>query len=167
MTFAELPPLPVDALLKRQPTYVGPRRLRQLADYRQALLADLAQVDEDLRRLTERRMELATHLLRCRDAAEPTGYHLRKAPLPHDVDATPAGATPISGGDLRDALVLLLEAEPEKTFTLSVLHRLLLAHGLATVGRPSKAISDALRWEMEAGLVERVGHGRYRATSAG
>lgn len=30
-------------------------------------------------------------------------------------------------------------------------------------GRPSKAVSDALRWEMGRGRVARVGRGRYKA----
>ncbi|MGV9803594.1 hypothetical protein ACWDTP_36665 [Mycobacterium sp. NPDC003449] len=34
--------------------------------------------------------------------------------------------------------------------------------GFTTAGRPSKAISDALRWEMARGRVYRVRHGRYR-----
>ncbi|MCV7068099.1 hypothetical protein H7H51_24590 [Mycolicibacterium farcinogenes] len=34
--------------------------------------------------------------------------------------------------------------------------------GFTTAGRPSKAISDALRWEMSHGRVCRVRHGRYR-----
>lgn len=34
--------------------------------------------------------------------------------------------------------------------------------GFTTRGRPSKAISDALRWEMNHGRVYRVRHGRYR-----
>lgn len=35
--------------------------------------------------------------------------------------------------------------------------------GFAIKGRPSKAISDALRWEMAHGRVRRVRHGRYRS----
>ncbi|MBU9762329.1 hypothetical protein FR943_00450 [Mycobacterium sp. TNTM28] len=34
--------------------------------------------------------------------------------------------------------------------------------GFTTAGRPSKTISDALRWEMSHGRVYRIGHGRYR-----
>ncbi|MGV0625945.1 hypothetical protein [Mycolicibacter minnesotensis] len=36
------------------------------------------------------------------------------------------------------------------------------ARGFCVPGRPSKAISDALRWEREHGRVYRVGRGRYR-----
>ncbi len=34
--------------------------------------------------------------------------------------------------------------------------------GFTTSGRPSKTISDALRWEMSHGRVYRARHGRYR-----
>lgn len=34
--------------------------------------------------------------------------------------------------------------------------------GFTTTGRPSKTISDALRWEMAHGRVYRARHGRYR-----
>jgi hypothetical protein len=34
-------------------------------------------------------------------------------------------------------------------------------HGFCVQGRPSKAISDALRWEIEHGRVHRLGRGRY------
>ena len=34
-------------------------------------------------------------------------------------------------------------------------------HSFRVRGRPSKAISDALRWEIEHGRVRRLGRGRY------
>jgi hypothetical protein len=34
-------------------------------------------------------------------------------------------------------------------------------HGFAVAGRPSKSISDALRWEMGYGRVRRLRRGRY------
>jgi hypothetical protein len=34
-------------------------------------------------------------------------------------------------------------------------------HGFGVSGRASKAISDALRWEMARGRVRRMGRGRY------
>ncbi|BBX97829.1 hypothetical protein [Mycobacterium lacus] len=36
-------------------------------------------------------------------------------------------------------------------------------HGFCVRGRASKAISDALRWEIERGRVYRLGRGRYRS----
>jgi len=37
--------------------------------------------------------------------------------------------------------------------------------GFVLAGRPSKEISDALRWEVARGRVVRVGRGRYRAAA--
>jgi hypothetical protein len=34
-------------------------------------------------------------------------------------------------------------------------------HGFRVQGRPSKAVSDALRWEIDHGRVHRLGRGRY------
>ncbi|GAB4977059.1 hypothetical protein [Mycobacterium avium] len=34
-------------------------------------------------------------------------------------------------------------------------------HGFCVQGRPSKAVSDALRWEIVHGRVRRLGRGRY------
>ena len=36
-------------------------------------------------------------------------------------------------------------------------------HGFCVSGRASKAVSDALRWEIERGRVYRIGRGRYRS----
>lgn len=38
--------------------------------------------------------------------------------------------------------------------------------GFTVEGRPSKTVSDALRWEMGHGRVWRIGRGRYRAGEA-
>ena len=35
-------------------------------------------------------------------------------------------------------------------------------HGFSTVGRPSKSVSDALRWEMAHGRAIRIRRGNYR-----
>ena len=45
--------------------------------------------------------------------------------------------------------------------TVSDLVRLLTDEGFAVDGRPSKVISDALRWEIGRARVQRVGRGRY------
>ena len=45
--------------------------------------------------------------------------------------------------------------------TIAELAGALAFHGFAVGGRPSKAISDALRWEMAHGRVRRLGRGRY------
>lgn len=67
----------------------------------------------------------------------------------------------LRGTDLRYVLTRLLEVSGPATIQQ-------LIGGLAewdfTVdGRPSKTVSDALRWEMGYGRVWRVGRGRYRA----
>jgi hypothetical protein len=38
-------------------------------------------------------------------------------------------------------------------------------HGFRVQGRPSKAVSDALRWEIDHGRVHRLGRGRYGPAS--
>ena len=45
--------------------------------------------------------------------------------------------------------------------TVAELAEELERQGFAVAGRPSKAISDALRWEANADRVVRVGHGSY------
>jgi hypothetical protein len=47
------------------------------------------------------------------------------------------------------------------TLTVKDLTRLLERDGFAVRGRPSKTISDALRWEIGRGRVIRVDRGRY------
>ncbi len=49
------------------------------------------------------------------------------------------------------------------SLTVRQLASLLERGGFTTLGRPSKAISDALRWEVARGRVLRVGRGRYVA----
>lgn len=45
--------------------------------------------------------------------------------------------------------------------TITELMDALKWHSFSVRGRPSKAISDALRWEIEHGRVRRLGRGRY------
>jgi hypothetical protein len=45
--------------------------------------------------------------------------------------------------------------------TVAELIEALRHHGFCVEGRPSKAVSDALRWEIEHGRVHRLGRGRY------
>lgn len=45
--------------------------------------------------------------------------------------------------------------------TIADLIDMLAWHGFATSGRPSKAISDALRWEIRRNRVRRRGRGLY------
>ncbi|MFL6088087.1 MAG: hypothetical protein ACJ74F_33985 [Mycobacterium sp.] len=49
--------------------------------------------------------------------------------------------------------------------TVAELVDALTYHGFGVGGRPSKAVSDALRWEMTHGRVHRLGRGRYGPVS--
>lgn len=66
----------------------------------------------------------------------------------------------ISGLDLRYVLTTLL-LRAGVPLTLAELERSLVREGLAVCGRPSKQISDALRWEVGRGRVVRVRRGVY------
>jgi hypothetical protein len=65
----------------------------------------------------------------------------------------------LRGTDLR--YVLTFHLANQGPATVSGLVKALRHHGFRVRGRPSKAISDALRWEMEHGRVHRLGRGRY------
>ncbi len=67
----------------------------------------------------------------------------------------------VSGTDLRYLLTAYLFDHGGST--IDELVDALTYHGFHTVGRPSKAVSDALRWEMGQGRVIRLRRGRYRA----
>jgi hypothetical protein len=49
--------------------------------------------------------------------------------------------------------------------TVAELVDALAYHGFCVAGRPSKAVSDALRWEMVHGRVRRLRRGRYGPVS--
>jgi hypothetical protein len=65
----------------------------------------------------------------------------------------------LRGIELRYALTMHLFRHGSATIT--ELAEALRWHGFAVRGRASKAISDALRWEMRYGRVRRLGRGRY------
>ena len=66
----------------------------------------------------------------------------------------------LRGTNLRYVLTMqLLQCGPQ---SVADLVDALADQGFTTSGRTSKAISDALRWEMSHGRVYRVRHGRYR-----
>jgi len=67
----------------------------------------------------------------------------------------------IAGRELRWVLtVYLFEG---RTMSVQALVRALEDDGFAVLGRPSKVVSDALRWEIRRGRVVRLGRGRYAA----
>jgi len=65
----------------------------------------------------------------------------------------------LRGVELRYALTLYLFQHGPAT--VAELIDALEYQGFAIAGRPSKSVSDALRWEMEHGRVRRLKRGRY------
>ncbi|ORW56529.1 hypothetical protein [Mycobacterium riyadhense] len=65
----------------------------------------------------------------------------------------------LSGIELR--YVLTHQLALHGPATIAELISALNWHGFQVQGRASKAISDALRWEVERGRVYRLGRGRY------
>lgn len=80
------------------------------------------------------------------------------------LDHLPEGHEALRGRALRCVLVSELMNREEMTVAdmVSLLDRL----GFALDGRISKAVSDALRWEIGRGRVARIGRGRYRYLGA-
>lgn len=63
--------------------------------------------------------------------------------------------------DLRYMLTRLLQLHGPAT--VAELVAMLHSDGFTVGGRPSKTVSDTLRWEVGCGRVWRIGRGRYRA----
>lgn len=74
---------------------------------------------------------------------------------------TPASLRPVERRELRYVLCLML-LDRGRTMTVPDLLEGLDRQGLSVVGRASKAVSDALRWERRRGRVVRLDRGRYR-----
>ena len=79
------------------------------------------------------------------------------------VDAPPLSPPPpllLRATELRYVLTRILQLRGPSTIAevVAELHR----WGFTVAGRPSKTVSDALRWEIGRGRVFRVGRGRYR-----
>ena len=69
-------------------------------------------------------------------------------------------STCLSGLSLRHALVVRL-VDARRVLTVREIAASLEAEGFEIEGRSSKAVSDALRWEVRRGRVVRVGRGQY------
>jgi hypothetical protein len=67
----------------------------------------------------------------------------------------------LRGIELRYVLTMYLAQHGPAT--ISEMIDVLTWHGFCVSGRASKAVSDALRWEIERGRVYRLGRGRYRS----
>lgn len=72
---------------------------------------------------------------------------------------------PIRGIALRYLLSLALR-DAGRPLTVSELIRAVHTAGFSIEGRPSKVVSDGLRWEIGRGRVERIGRGTYRFLGA-
>ena len=133
----------------------------QIEAIQDELLQQLRAVDAEVEALIARRLQIVTELRRCRNAFGHVGHwNRRQVPMPGDIDAVPEGTRPIARPELRELVRRLLQ-ESNRPLHLSELHRMLLAHGLHPEGHPTKAISDALRAEVAAGRVVRMGRGLY------
>lgn len=71
------------------------------------------------------------------------------------------GSPVLRGIELRYFLTLTLE-DARHAMTVAGLIRSVRDSGFAIEGRPSKTVSDALRWEIRRGRVERVARATYR-----
>jgi hypothetical protein len=148
------------ALLPREHC-LGAHLRAAIDDIQAELLQQLSEVDTEVQALVARRQDIVADLLRCRDARGRVGYRRRgRVPLPADVDAIPEGTTPVCGRELREAIATVLRGV-DRPVNISEIHRMLLARGLTTEGRASKAISDALRTEVVAGRLTRLERGLY------
>jgi hypothetical protein len=70
---------------------------------------------------------------------------------------------PLKGIELRYVLTMHLSQHGPATITEMI--DALDWHGFCVRGRASKAVSDALRWEIGRGRVRRLGRGRYGPAS--
>ena len=68
--------------------------------------------------------------------------------------------TPLAGRPLRYLLTIVL-IDAQRPLTVAELIDAVERTGLPIAGRPSKTISDALRWERAKGRVIRVGRAKY------
>lgn len=126
------------------------------------LLEELHRIDTLAQDLVWRRQRVVGELRRCRDGLGQVGLHCKRQPLPGDIDTEPDGTIEISGPELRRAVTAMVHAAGAPV-DVSQIHRMLLAHGRRPDGRPSQAISNALRPEVAAGRIVRLNRGVYAA----
>ena len=78
-------------------------------------------------------------------------------------ESLPRPLVHVSGVELRYVLTDLICGGGEDSWTVRSLVEALAGAGLRVSGRPSKEISDALRWEVRRGRVRRLARGVYGA----
>jgi hypothetical protein len=136
---------------------------RVIAAYQEHLLAELRAIDTQSATMAGWREAIVAELRRCRDARGWVDIQRRRAPLPGDIDAEPAGTRRVDGPDLRDAAVAAIHAAG-RPVSVSEIHRMLMSCGLRAGGDRSKSISNALRAAVAGGVVRRVSWGVYAPT---
>lgn len=149
-----------------------PRRARMhLHEEREELIAQLDEIDSQLRALQVRRAELVEELRERRDTLWPRveQCHGRRPPVVDTPPLPPLVDKPtwLWGRRLRGTCLALLRRE-RAPMTLRGLHAALHLHGYGVASaHPVRALSDALAYEVEMGRAERVSRGVYQAGAAG
>lgn len=137
---------------------------------RDALLAELAGLDAELRTRTARRTAILDELDVMRERLWPIEPRQRgRRPPAHDespLSPMAVDARPLWGSELRSfALAVLAHHGPTR---LRDLHDLIHRYGYCIDSRtPVKALADALGYEADAGRAVRVRRGVYRSTTFG
>jgi hypothetical protein len=168
----------VEALLAR------PGLLGAMGELRSAVLevrgeaeAALADADARLRAAAGDRLAAAARLRACNRALVGTGqvadpatgvpvqYLRRRSDSFEDPLPAAASLEVLRGEGLRDVVVGILQTVAEP-LAVADLVRILAAHGFTAPGRPSQAVSNALRFEVRQGCVWRVGRGRYASVKS-
>lgn len=148
-----------------------PRRARMnLHEEREELIAQLDEIDGQLRELQTRRAELVEQLRERRDILWPRveQCHGRRPPVVDSPPLPPLVDKPtwLRGRRLRATCLALLRRERDP-MPLRSLHAALHLHGYGIASpHPVRALSDALGYEVEMGRVQRVSRGVYQARPA-
>jgi hypothetical protein len=159
-------PIPRQIALRRRAITAAPGMRARIREIQAELLDELHRLDAAAQDLVWRRQAVVTELGRCRDALGHAGTHWKRDPLPADVDTEPEGTIDIRGQDLRHAVTAVMRAAGAPV-DVGQIHRMLLAHGRRPAGRPSQAISNALRAELAKGRVVRLDRGVYAWSTDG
>lgn len=149
--------------IRRTVPLIGAVRAGAVAS-RDRLLAELDGVDAQLTALARRRIQLTDRLAELRDELWPVATHPRgRRPAPSGelaLPPLPEQPTWLEGRRLRSVCLVLLRRVGR--LSLPRLHALLHAHGYGIdSAHATKALSDALSYEVECGRARRVRRGEY------
>jgi hypothetical protein len=162
--------------LLARPGLIGATGATRVAvlELRTEAMAALDEADARLRAATEDRLAAVDRVRRANRALVGSGqvidpetgaviqYLRRRSDAVVDPLPPREPLDPIEPGDLRDLLVDLLRVV-DRPMKVAELVRLVAIHGFVPAGRPSRAVSNAMRVEMDAGQVCRVRRGWYAA----